>query len=515
MTKPIKKIGLFLILIIALPILFLAIREIASLNENERVIGEIYKNQIESILFSVNQYSEDIVRSWGMRLEGMTGRDLRSNVDLEKKLTRLFSDNHSLKYICISDSTLTNNFLIDRKEIQKNYPTTLVLVRENRQLINRLYRYKENGFTKFEPVSLSAEKNTQFLIFILDNKQICIFSLDRQKFVEQNLSAKILSVARGEFVIAVIDSVDNRNIYSTDSVANPNFERRKNLWLLPDYSLGIILKGQTVESLVRERSNLNLYLILGLSVLMLLVAFWGYRNIKHEVELAQIKSDFVSNVSHELRTPLALINMFAETLTMGRVNSEEKKNEYYNIIQSETERLSKIVNKILSFSKIEAGKWKYNFAKTDTNLLAEKIYNSYKYHLENNGFEFIFNPSAESITAKIDSEAVSEAVINLIDNSIKYSGKIKKVVLRTGCTGNSVFIEVEDSGLGISKEEQNKIFDKFYRSSKGDIHNTKGTGLGLTMVKYIIDAHKGEVKLSSEPEKGSRFSLFFPVNNND
>ena len=119
------------------------------------------------------------------------------------------------------------------------------------------------------------------------------------------------------------------------------------------------------------------------------------------------------------------------------------------------------------------------------------------------------------MSAKIDSEAVSEAVINLIDNSIKYSSKVKKVVLRTGRTKNSVFIEIEDSGLGISKEEQNKIFDKFYRSSSGNIHNTKGTGLGLTLVKYIIDAHKGEIKLTSEPEKGSRFSLFFPVNNND
>lgn len=515
MNKPIKKIGLFLILIIALPILFFAVREVTSLNENERVIEEIYKNQIESILFSINQYSEDIVRSWGMRLEGITEEGIQTSNKLKEKLALLFNDNSSLNYILIADSTLTSKFLIDRDGTQKTDSNTSLLLIENQQLINRLYRYKENGFTKFEPASLVTDKDVQFLIFVLDNKQICFFAINKQKFVKQNLSSKIQSVARNEFIVSVIDSVGNQNIYSTDSVVDQKFEQRKNLWLLPDYSLGIMLKGSTIESLVKERSNLNFYLIIGLSILMLLVAFWGYRNIKKEVELAQIKSDFVSNVSHELRTPLALINMFAETLTMGRINSEEKRNEYYNIIHNETERLSKIVNKILSFSKIEAGKFKYNFVKTDINLLVEKIYTSYKHHLENNGFEFLFNPSVESLLTKIDSEAVSEAVINLIDNSVKYSNKTKKVILSTGRTNKAIIIEVEDFGLGISKEEQNKIFDKFYRSSSGNIHNTKGTGLGLTLVKLIMDAHKAEIKLTSELDKGSKFSLFFPINNRE
>lgn len=515
MTKPIKKIGVFLILIIALPILFFGIREVTSLSENESVIEEIYRNQIETILFSINQFSEDIVRSWGMQLEGITEDGSRTSDKPGKKLTRLFEDNQSLKYIFISDSTHTDKFLVDRKGTQRNYSPGSILLKDNQQIINRLYRYKKAGFTKFEPASLSTDKETQFLIFVLDNKQICTFALDQQKFIKQNLSSKIQSVARNEFIVAVYDSIKDQNIYSTETLPDRKFEQRKNLWLLPEYSIGIMLKGNTIESLVKERSSLNLYLIIGLSVLMLLVAFWGYRNIKHEVELGQIKSDFVSNVSHELRTPLALINMFAETLTLGRVNSEEKKNEYYNIIHNEAERLSKIVNKILSFSKIEAGKWKYSFVKTNVNSLTEKIYNSYKYHLESSGFEFLYEPSSESLAAKIDSEAVSEAVINLIDNSVKYSGKVKKVVLRTGRTQNSVFIEIEDSGLGISKEEQKKIFDKFYRSSSGNIHNTKGTGLGLTLLKYIVDAHKGEIKLTSELEKGSRFRLLFPADNND
>jgi len=263
--------------------------------------------------------------------------------------------------------------------------------------------------------------------------------------------------------------------------------------------------------LAKERTYTNLIFIVGLSVLMLVMAWFGYKNIKREIELAQIKSDFVSNVSHELRTPLALINMFAETLSMGRVKTEEKRNEYYGIIQQETERLSKIVNKILSFSKLEADKWKFNFAKTDLNSLAEKVYKSYKFHLQQNGFELSFEPFIGTLEVNIDSEAVSESVINLIDNAIKYSDNVKRVVIRTGRIDEKVFIEIEDSGAGISSEDQTKIFDKFYRASNGNVHNTKGTGLGLTLVKHIVDAHKGEIKLNSKLDEGSVFRLIFPV----
>ncbi|MDP2037602.1 MAG: HAMP domain-containing sensor histidine kinase, partial [Ignavibacteria bacterium] len=238
---------------------------------------------------------------------------------------------------------------------------------------------------------------------------------------------------------------------------------------------------------------------------------FGFNSIKKEIELAQIKNDFVSNVSHELRTPLALINMFAETLSLGRVKTEEKKVEYYGIIQQETERLSKIVNKILNFAKIEAGKWKYNFAKVDLNEILIKIYDVYKFHLSSNGFEFALNAGDKELKVLADAEAVSEAVINLIDNAVKYSGDIKKVLVKTGIEGRKAFVEVEDSGLGISQEDQKKIFEKFFRVSTKEIHNAKGTGLGLTLVKHIVDANHGEISLKSELGKGSCFRLTFPL----
>jgi two-component system phosphate regulon sensor histidine kinase PhoR len=201
--------------------------------------------------------------------------------------------------------------------------------------------------------------------------------------------------------------------------------------------------------------------------------------------------------------------MFAETLEMDRVPSKEKKQEYYTIISQEAFRLSNIVNKILSFSKMEAGKRTYNFKLLDLNEVVEQVFDSYKFHLQNNGFEFVLRTQQLPLKINADSEAIAEAIINLLDNAIKYSKDKKYVVLSTGEEKNFIFAEVMDCGIGIAKEDQKKIFEKFYRVKSGLVHNTKGTGLGLPLVKQIMQAHKGEVSLISEPKKGSTFRLKF------
>ena len=180
--------------------------------------------------------------------------------------------------------------------------------------------------------------------------------------------------------------------FNAEGLINPrSLTQQRKLWLLPSFSLAIKLKGETIEDLVSQRAKTNLILIIALTLILIAGAWFVFRNTKREVELAQVKSEFVSNVSHELRTPLSLISMFAETLEMGRVKSEEKKKEYYSIISQEASRLGKIVNKILSFSKMEAGKRNYSFESIDLNEVVEQIYNSYKFHLQNNGFEFVFH----------------------------------------------------------------------------------------------------------------------------
>ena len=318
-------------------------------------------------------------------------------------------------------------------------------------------------------------------------------------------------VAQQEFLISVFNPSENYQFNSTKDFRAYKIQQSKPLWIFPDYSIGISLAGKTIEDLVQQRALTNILLI-GLLTIVLILGVWiVYRNIKKEVELAQIKSEFVSNVSHELRTPLSLISMFSETLEMDRVKTEEKKKEYYSIISQEANRLGKIVNSILNFSKMEAGKRQFNFVDSYLNDVVENVYRSYKFHLEQKGFKFELLKDETIPIIKIDEEAISEAIVNLVDNAVKYSDNNKEITVRTKLESNYAFVEVEDKGIGIPEKDQKKIFDKFFRVSSGNVHNIKGSGLGLSIVKHIVDAHKGKIELSSEVNKGSTFRLLFPL----
>ena len=147
------------------------------------------------------------------------------------------------------------------------------------------------------------------------------------------------------------------------------------------------------------------------------------------------------------------------------------------------------------------------------NTVIGKIFENYSFHLKNKGFQFNYNPGDKLPALNIDEEAVSEAVINLIDNAVKYSPDIKQIEIKTGIDSTFEFVEVTDKGFGISHEDQRKVFDKFFRVSSALVHDTKGTGLGLSIVKHVMDAHGGKVTVHSKAGVGSSFKLLFPVNN--
>jgi signal transduction histidine kinase len=527
MNNPIKKIALILILIIILPALIFSIYEINSLNESERVIEGIYNNQLDAILFSVNQYSEDIVSSWRSKLNLLLTEKASHPEYFKARADSFLSINRSISLIIFSDSLKAQNtseMFYDPAADNNNQNIHLLNIKNflanNSSKIKRLYTYERGGYSKIEPLPEESTDSSMVLLFLLDDpselKNICVMVIDPAKFVRDVLGTKIKEIAEDKFIITCssLKSKSSKDlIFATDELQNQKIQQKKNLWLIPNYQLGILLKGGTIETLAKSRSATNLILILILIVILIVGVYIVFRNIRKEMELAKIKSDFVSNVSHELRTPLALISMFAETLEMGRAATEEKKQEYYSIISKESTRLSRIVNKILSFSKIEAGKREYRFAKVNLNILVEEIFNSYQFHLQKNGFKFSFSPGDSIPVIQADSEAISEAVINLIDNAIKYSTDKKEITITTGKEQNSIFIEIKDKGVGISEENQKKIFEKFYRVSDGLVHNTKGTGLGLTLVKHIVESHHGKIKVKSKLNEGSSFILSFPFNN--
>ena len=431
---------------------------------------------------------------------------------MNDELKKFLHQNTSIKFLFFGDSVGVKAQFTDEQiplpELDNIINNELI---NNKIILEKLYNYSSQGYNKIEPILIHLKDITAIISIIetAEGKEILGLGIDPNLFIKQILSPKIQSVGQNEFIISVFNKKNRENIYSTGGINVGNIQNEKVLWLLPEYSLGIVLKGGTIQSLVKDRAETNLILLLLLIIILFVGGWIIFRNIKKEIALAKIKSDFVSNVSHELRTPLALISMFAETLEMGRVKTEEKKKEYYNIISHETARLSRIVNRILNFSQMEAGKRKYNFAMVQLNTIIEEVFNTYKFHLQNKGFTFTSQPDENIPSIYADKEAVSEAIINIIDNAVKYSQDKKEVGLSTGMMGELVYVKIKDFGIGISAQDQKKIFDKFFRVSSGYVHNTKGTGLGLSLVKQIMDAHKGEITLHSTPGTGSSFILKF------
>ena len=276
-------------------------------------------------------------------------------------------------------------------------------------------------------------------------------------------------------------------------------------------ALGIKFQGTTAEAISR-RWVWQSFMILGvLSVLMIGGLVFAYRSVNKQVELARLKSDFVSNVSHELRTPLALIRLYAETLELGRITTQTKKHEYYSIIRKESERLTALINNILDFSRIEAGRKEYDFRETDIAELVRNTLDSYRYQIEQQGFALEEQIDPSIPTVRVDREAIARALVNLVNNALKYSDSEKFLGVKLYRDKSVLKLEVSDRGIGIERHEQARIFEKFYRTGDPLVHNTKGSGLGLSLVRHITQAHGGDVEVESTPGRGSKFTLSLPL----
>ncbi|MEW6735164.1 MAG: HAMP domain-containing sensor histidine kinase, partial [Acidobacteriota bacterium] len=255
---------------------------------------------------------------------------------------------------------------------------------------------------------------------------------------------------------------------------------------------------------------------LSLSILMMGLVVGGIvlalRTAARAMKLSQMKADFVSNVSHELRTPLASIRVFGEFLRLGRVKAPEKILEYGEYIEMESRRLTQLINNILDFSKIESGRKIYNFEETDLTAVIVETLKAFEVRLNQHGFTVDFQPPQQPLPAAIvDADAVAQAFVNLLDNAIKYSEASKEIIVRLEHKDRYVTISVTDHGIGIPAQEQEKIFEKFYRVSTGLVHNVKGSGLGLSIVKHIVEAHGGLVTVNSKLGLGSTFTIYLPV----
>jgi len=248
----------------------------------------------------------------------------------------------------------------------------------------------------------------------------------------------------------------------------------------------------------------------------LLGVVWGLNQVvQRETVLSQLKSSFVADVSHELKTPLALIRLFGETLAEGRVKSEEKRREYYEIIKRESTRLTHLINNILDFSRIDAGRKEYKMGPVDVGEVVRSTYDSYRFDLEHNRFEHHLVVAEDLPTIHGDADAIAQALLNLMSNALKYHDEERylrvTVQPETRRGRHGVLISVEDHGIGIRPEVRRHLFEGFYRATDERVRKRRGAGLGLAVVKHIVDAHAGGIDVESRLVKGSTFRVFLPA----
>jgi K+-sensing histidine kinase KdpD len=227
-------------------------------------------------------------------------------------------------------------------------------------------------------------------------------------------------------------------------------------------------------------------------------------------ELSELKSFFVSSVSHDLKTPLTSIKMFSEILRTGS-HSAETRNEYLDIIEGESDRLTRLINNVLDFSSIEKGTKEYYYENIDLNKVVQNTLNIMQYQFKKNDFTVNRSFSTEPCIINADRDAIIEAVMNILSNAIKYSDERKVICMATKVEAGEALLTIQDLGIGIPENQISQLFEPFRRIKSSTNHHTGGTGLGLTIVKNIIDAHKGKVEVFSKINEGSTFILHFPL----
>jgi two-component system, OmpR family, phosphate regulon sensor histidine kinase PhoR len=233
-----------------------------------------------------------------------------------------------------------------------------------------------------------------------------------------------------------------------------------------------------------------------------------------EQRLAALKSDFVANVSHELKTPLALVRMFGEMLLAERVTSEEKRRQYLSIIVSESERLTALIENVLDFAQVERGKVAYEFAEHDVGEVVGRAVDIYRYRAEREDVRVSFRAAAGMPAALVDARALELAVINLLDNALKYAKDGGQVDVTVEASGKTISVAVSDRGPGIDADEQRRIFDRFVRGRRASEQRVRGSGIGLALVKHIAESHGGSARVRSpvtDDGRGSSFELRLPA----
>lgn len=280
----------------------------------------------------------------------------------------------------------------------------------------------------------------------------------------------------------------------------------------PGWSVELYFAGGEVFE-EAARKQITVYIWTGALVILLILTAGGFaaRAVSRQIRLNKMKNDFIATVSHELKTPLASMRVLVDTLLEGNIKDETQAEEYLRLTSKENERLSRMIDNFLTFSRMERNKKAFTIIETSPAAIAEDAAEAVKTKFAANNCRFTLEIADNLPNVAADHDAMVTVLVNLLDNACKYSGDDKQISLKVFAENNSVCFVVCDNGIGLSRRQIRKIFDSFYQADSSLARRAEGCGLGLSIVKFIVDAHKGTISVDSKPGKGSTFKVKIPL----
>jgi two-component system phosphate regulon sensor histidine kinase PhoR len=386
---------------------------------------------------------------------------------------------------------------------------------------------KQAQFQREESYALTQAREAIQSHFILQNNQVLIDQDSKDYYLEHNFTVQKFSKEdindilehslrkyniRQPFEFCILNLLKTP-IISSDNFPMWNLYNCPSIRLTPDNSE----LQETLYIFVREDRNYVLHnmawmIVASIFFTTIIVSAFALtvRTLFNQKKLSEIKSDFINNMTHELKTPLATISLAIDALTNEKVISNTDKIKYYSgMIKEENKRMNKQVEKILQAARLERQEIKLNLQQLDAHEIIRKVTDNLALQIQERNGKLELNLAAAKHIIKADEVHFSNIIFNLLDNAIKYSADNLKIVVETVMSGsNTIAIKITDNGIGMSKETQSRIFEKFYRAHTGNLHNVKGFGLGLSYVKAMLDAHGGKIRVDSIPGKGTTFTIY-------